>query len=253
MAFKVCDSTGQRLAYVYFEEEPGRRSAAKLPSRRGGSRQTLPSSGRCCVEPKTTAAQRLRLGIVGKGDQGRKTGAALRAMPNVTGVLVAPILGSHRRNQLSIAVYATHQHGDPHSPPRPVIIVPLQTGKTESISRPLLFCGVNQWIGGAGRSATYRSRSSLKVRTHTVRMHDGGQYESSSSRGRYFGAFSGHSIGPMGVPRLRLRTLRLRLRGYGSTLRLRSSSLWTSHGRNDRHHRDARFGLRSATSGVRIL
>ena len=30
MAFKVCDSTGQRLAYVYFEEDPGRRSAAKL-------------------------------------------------------------------------------------------------------------------------------------------------------------------------------------------------------------------------------
>jgi hypothetical protein len=30
VAFKVCDSTGQRLAYVYFEEEPGRRSVAKL-------------------------------------------------------------------------------------------------------------------------------------------------------------------------------------------------------------------------------
>jgi hypothetical protein len=30
VAFKVSDSTGQRLAYVYFEEEPGRRSAAKL-------------------------------------------------------------------------------------------------------------------------------------------------------------------------------------------------------------------------------
>jgi hypothetical protein len=26
----VTDSTGQKLAYVYFEEEPGRRSAAKL-------------------------------------------------------------------------------------------------------------------------------------------------------------------------------------------------------------------------------
>ena len=29
-AFVVIDSNGQKLAYVYFEEEPGRRSAAKL-------------------------------------------------------------------------------------------------------------------------------------------------------------------------------------------------------------------------------
>jgi hypothetical protein len=29
----VKDSSGQKLAYVYYEEEPGRRSAAKLLSR----------------------------------------------------------------------------------------------------------------------------------------------------------------------------------------------------------------------------
>ena len=29
-AFVVIDSGGQQLAYIYFEEEPGRRSAAKL-------------------------------------------------------------------------------------------------------------------------------------------------------------------------------------------------------------------------------
>jgi hypothetical protein len=32
-AFVVTDSTGQKLAYVYFEDEPGRRSAAKLLTR----------------------------------------------------------------------------------------------------------------------------------------------------------------------------------------------------------------------------
>jgi hypothetical protein len=31
--FIVKDSTGQKLAYVYFEDEPGRRSAAKLLER----------------------------------------------------------------------------------------------------------------------------------------------------------------------------------------------------------------------------
>ncbi len=31
--FVVCDHNGQKLAYVYFEEEPGRRSAAKLLTR----------------------------------------------------------------------------------------------------------------------------------------------------------------------------------------------------------------------------
>ncbi len=33
MAFVVTDSAGQKLAYVYYEEEPARRSAAKLLSR----------------------------------------------------------------------------------------------------------------------------------------------------------------------------------------------------------------------------
>ena len=32
-AFAVKDSSGQKLAYVYYEEDPGRRSAAKLLSK----------------------------------------------------------------------------------------------------------------------------------------------------------------------------------------------------------------------------
>jgi hypothetical protein len=32
-AFVVKDSSGQKLAYVYFEDEPGQRSAAKLLSK----------------------------------------------------------------------------------------------------------------------------------------------------------------------------------------------------------------------------
>jgi hypothetical protein len=37
-AFVVKDGSGQQLAYVYYEEEPGRRSAAKLLSKDEGRR-----------------------------------------------------------------------------------------------------------------------------------------------------------------------------------------------------------------------
>jgi hypothetical protein len=123
-------------------------------------------------------------------------------MPNVTGVLVAPILGPHRRNQLSIALNATHhvnllygadnhakrscrqhqnfgkpigsqnanQHGDPHSPPRPIIIVPLQLGKTESILRPLLLCGVNQWIGGARQPSCFSKDEARRIAVNIAKL-----------------------------------------------------------------------------------
>src|SRR5262249_14826447 len=75
---------------------------------RDGSRRISPSSRSRCAKPKARAAHRLSVGIVRKGDQGRKTGAAIRAMPNVTRVVVAPILGPHRRNQVSTALNAIH-------------------------------------------------------------------------------------------------------------------------------------------------
>src|SRR5262249_6301398 len=71
-------------------------------------RRTSPSCRSCWAKPKIIATQRLSVGIVRKADQGRKTGAAFRAMPNVTRVVVAPILGPHRRNQVSTALNATH-------------------------------------------------------------------------------------------------------------------------------------------------
>jgi hypothetical protein len=37
-AFVVKDGSGQQLAYIYYEEEPGRRSAAKLLTKDGARR-----------------------------------------------------------------------------------------------------------------------------------------------------------------------------------------------------------------------
>jgi hypothetical protein len=85
-----------------------RRPSCSRKMRHGGSRRILPSCRSCCAK-RESMQHRLCVGFVKKGDQGRKTGAAFRAVPNVTRVVVAPILRPYGRNQLSIALNAT-QH-----------------------------------------------------------------------------------------------------------------------------------------------
>jgi hypothetical protein len=82
--------------------------------RRGGSRRISPSCRSCCPKRKSSQ-RRLRVGVGRKGNQGRKTGAAFRAMPNMTGVLLAPIFRPYGRNQLIIALNAMHHVNLPTS------------------------------------------------------------------------------------------------------------------------------------------
>jgi hypothetical protein len=95
--FVVRDHAGQKLAYVYFEDKPGRRSAAKLLTRdERGSRRTSPSC-RSYAEDKPF----LMSAFGGKADMsGPDAMSAFDPKQTSTASLISPFL---RRNAISAA------------------------------------------------------------------------------------------------------------------------------------------------------
>jgi hypothetical protein len=93
--FQVSDSTGQRIAYVYFEEEPGRRSAAKLLSK-DEARRVAANIAKLPVEWTNNE------GIVAHTTTARNGAWDVMVAPNAVGGVVLKI-GGHDRVLLQAA------------------------------------------------------------------------------------------------------------------------------------------------------
>jgi hypothetical protein len=104
-AFVVKDSTGQKLAYVYYEDEPGgdQRPSHSPKMRRGGSRRISPSSPPTRPDLFPSSGTRKQLSVSKKQDFVRRTCKGTAEIRTDQYERAAPILDAKTK---------TEQHGE---------------------------------------------------------------------------------------------------------------------------------------------